>query len=104
MARVQVKCPTCASERVYRHGKARSGLSRYRCCACHHCFQLDYRYQANKPGVAEQIVAMALNGSGVNDTARVLKISNTTVIAHLKNSPHRRSHPLISTPSVNTAD
>ncbi|OAT31255.1 VgrG family protein [Buttiauxella brennerae ATCC 51605] len=34
----------------------------------------------------EQIVEMAFNGSGVRDTARVLKIGINTVIRALKNS------------------
>ena len=39
-------------------------------------------------GVAEKIIDLVINGSGVRDTGRVLKISPTTVIAHLKNSTH----------------
>lgn len=87
MARVDVLCPQCES-RVYRHGKASSGEPRYRCRACHHCFQLNYRDKANRPGVAEQIMEMAMNSSGVRDTGRVLKISVTTVVRHLKNSTY----------------
>jgi insertion element IS1 protein InsB len=34
--------------------------------------------------VKQQIVDMALNGSGIRDTARVLRISPTTVISTLK--------------------
>ena len=89
MASIEVVCPKCESS-VYRHGTASSGESRYRCRGCQHCFQLNYRYEANRPGVAEKIVAMAMNGSGVRDTGRVLKISATTVVRHLKNSSHRR--------------
>ena len=36
------------------------------------------------PEIRRQVVDMALNGSGVRDTARVLRISPTTVIAMLK--------------------
>lgn len=100
MANILVKCPSCGGEQVYRHGKARSGLQRYRCRDCHHCFQLEYLYEANKPGVTEKIIDMAMNGSGVRDTGRVLGISITTVIAHLKNLPHRPFHPSRSMKSV----
>ena len=34
--------------------------------------------------VKEQIVDMALNGSGIRDTARVLQVSTSTVIKELK--------------------
>ena len=36
------------------------------------------------PDVKQKIVEMTLNGSGIRDTARVLKISPTTVINELK--------------------
>ena len=97
MATVTVSCPSCFCEKIYRHGKSRSGEQRYRCRECGHCFQLEYRYEANKPGVTDKISEMAMNGSGVRDTSRVLGISITTVIAHLKNSTHRRSRPIPST-------
>lgn len=84
-----VICPQCAGEKVYRHGVAKRGLRRYRCAGCRHCFQLEYVYNANKVEVREQIIEMAMNGSGVRDTSRVLKISQNTVMAHLKNSTHR---------------
>ena len=45
---------------------------------------LQYRYKAYEPGVKEQVVDMALNGSGVRDTVRVLKISKGTVLSTLK--------------------
>ena len=89
MASVEVLCPQC-ERAVYRQGTASSGEPRYRCRECRHCFQLNYRYEANRPGVAEKIVEMAMNGSGVRDTGRVLKISATTVGRHLKHSTHRR--------------
>ena len=38
-------------------------------------------------GTAEKIIEMALNGSGVRGTSRVLKVSINTVISHPKNSP-----------------
>ena len=40
---------------------------------------LGYRYTAYRPGIKEQVVDRAINGSGVRDTARVLKISKGTV-------------------------
>ncbi|CDH33185.1 insertion element IS1 (fragment) [Xenorhabdus bovienii str. Intermedium] len=45
-----------------------------------------YTYQACKPGVKEQIIDMAMNNSGIRDTARVLKVATATVMKTLKNS------------------
>src|SRR4030095_13791199 len=47
-------------------------------------FQRDLFYKGRTPAIKEQIVDMSLNGSGIRDTARVLKISPTTVINTLK--------------------
>lgn len=86
MATIEVECRACQNQEVYRHGKASSGEQRYRCKLCGHCFQLDYRYNGNQPGIHDKIIDMAMNGSGVRDTSRVLGISQNTVSAHLKNS------------------
>jgi transposase-like protein len=52
-------------------------------------FVLDPTYQGHLPEIKEQIIDMALNGSGIRDTARVLKISPTTVINELKKKSQR---------------
>jgi transposase-like protein len=58
---------------------------KYRNSECaRHNFVLKYSYRGYLPSVKQQICEMALNGSGIRDTARVLKISPTTVIEELK--------------------
>ena len=47
-------------------------------------FMLEYRYKTYEPSVKEKVVDMAINGSGIRDTSRVLGISKTTVIKTLK--------------------
>lgn len=44
----------------------------------------DYAYPDQSRKAKEQIVDMALNGSGILDTARVLHISTSTVIKEFK--------------------
>jgi hypothetical protein len=43
------------------------------------------------PQVKQQIADMSVNGSGIRDTARVLKISPTTVIEALKKHRHLKA-------------
>ena len=50
---------------------------------------LEYSYKAYEPGIKERLVDMAINGSGIRDTARVLKISKGTVISTLKKKKTR---------------
>jgi transposase-like protein len=68
-------------------GWSARGTQRYR-CQQHDCstntFMQEYRYKAYEPGIKEQIVEMAINSSGIRDTARVLKINKNTVISTLK--------------------
>jgi len=41
-------------------------------------------YRAYEPGIKAQLADMAINGSDIHDTARVLKIDKNTVISTLK--------------------
>jgi insertion element IS1 protein InsB len=47
-------------------------------------FLLHYQDRGRIPEIRRQVVDLALNGSGIRDTARVLRIGPTTVIAVLK--------------------
>ena len=91
MVNVPVQCPYCHGTEVIKAGKQANGTQRYR-CQNEHCarriFLLHYQDRGRIPEIRRQVVDMALNGSGIRDTARVLRISPTTVIAVLKKS-HR---------------
>jgi transposase-like protein len=82
-----VHCPNCDGIAVIKYGKTAQGKQRYRCQQgeCDRAtFICDYTYAAYSLDVRQQIGEMAINGSGIRDTARVLGISPTTVIATLK--------------------
>jgi insertion element IS1 protein InsB len=87
MVLMPVLCPHCHSDRVIKGGKTTAGQQRYKCqnpdCP-RYSFQLDLLYKGRAPAIKAQIVDMSLHGSGIRDTARVLKISTTTVINELK--------------------
>jgi len=83
----KIKCPYCLSENVIKAGKTPNGTQRCKCCSpgCpHNYFQIDYTYNGSKPNIEFDILNMAINGSGVRDTARVLNISTDTVMTVLK--------------------
>ena len=86
MAHEEVICINCSHADVVRNGKSSSGIQRYRCRypECGKTFQRNYRYRAYAPGVKKTIVDMALNGSGIRDTARVLCVSINTVMRTIK--------------------
>jgi insertion element IS1 protein InsB len=82
-----IHCPSCDGIDVIKHGTTAAGKQRYRCrnpgCS-RSSFIREYSYQGYLPEVKRQISDMAINGSGIRDTARVLGISPTTVIEELK--------------------
>jgi transposase-like protein len=86
---VAVQGPECGSEEVVRYGQQPNGEQRYR-CNNPHCQRRIFLLQYHNTGwvleVKQQMVEMALNGSGIRDTARVLGVSPTTVITTLKKS------------------
>ena len=69
-------CPNCQGTDIVRHGKTRQGKQRYRYrekgCASR-TFLLAYAYAGQSPAVKQQIVDMAMNASGIRDTARVFE-------------------------------
>ena len=92
MAVVAVQCPECEGREIVRYGRQPNGEQRYR-CKNPHCQRRIFLLQCHNtgcvPGVKQQIIEMALNGSGIRDTARVLKVSPTTVLTTLKKKRRR---------------
>jgi transposase-like protein len=92
MVLIPVACPYGQGEQVIKGGKTETGKQRYRChqtrCS-HRSFGLKPAYNGRLPQVKEQSIDMALNGGGIRDTARVLKISPTTVMNELKKKSRR---------------
>ena len=82
-----ILCPTCGTTAIIKAGITGNGKQRYK-CTNNDCttitFILDYTYIGRLLEIKEKVVEMALNGSGIRDTARVLKISTSTVISELK--------------------
>jgi transposase-like protein len=93
MVFTSVRCPHCQREQVVKRGKTDTGKQRYRCqnpdCS-HQSFLRDPAYRGRLPEIKQQVIEMSLNGSGVRDTARVLKISTATVIRELRKRGYAR--------------
>ncbi len=87
MVLLPVKCPVCNGVNVTKHGNTSNGKQRFICKeqACEgKTFIQDYSEKGRLPETKQQIIEMALNGSGIRATARVLGISPVTVINELK--------------------
>ena len=69
---------------MVKNGHNENGIQRWHCNTCKKYFQLEYRYNACKPGVKEKIIELTMNSSGVRDISRTLQINKNTVISELK--------------------
>ncbi len=84
---IPVICPICETKKISKFGKQKNGTQRY-CCGNLNCkrktFILNYTNRGCLEEVKQKILEMAINGSGIRDTARVLSISPMTVIGNIK--------------------
>jgi IS1 family transposase len=76
----KITCPRCASLHIKKNGISANGKQRYCCHDCHRQFITRYSYQGCIPFVRSLIVPMTLNGSGIRDISRVLRVSINTVL------------------------
>jgi transposase-like protein len=86
-----LKCIHCKGANLVKNGHSENGIQRWRCNECSKSFQLEYRYNARKPGIKAQITELTLNSSGVRDISRILKISKNTVVSELKKNAKNES-------------
>ena len=88
-------CPYCQGTDIIRHGKTRQGKQRYYCqeTVCDgRTFLLEYSYAGHSAEIKQQIIDMAMNASGIRDTARVLHVrsypeTNQQRHAYIKQHP-----------------
>ena len=91
----EITCPRCGSPHLKKNGTTANQKQRYRCKACARQFITRYTYRAYLPLVQELIVPMTLNGSGIRDTARVLRISPNTVLNTLRAAANAVPEPRV---------
>lgn len=87
MVVISVLCPDWQNDQAIIGGITKVG-KRHHCCQnsnyLHYSLVLDPAYHGRLPKTKERTIDMALNGSGIRDTARGLRISPTTVVSELK--------------------
>ena len=81
---IKVYCPHCTTPNVKKNGVKANGQQNFYCKDCHRQFQFNYKYLGADPHIKGKICQMAINGSGIRDTARVLKMSTMTVLVILR--------------------
>ncbi|MGK0386605.1 MAG: insertion element IS1 protein InsB [Patiriisocius sp.] len=76
-------CKKC-NDKTVKNGKHPNGSQRYYCKCGKKSYVASYSYKAYKDTTNNNIVAFLLEGVGIRFTARLLRISKTTVISRIK--------------------
>jgi insertion element IS1 protein InsB len=92
---LKITCPRCSRENIKKNGTTSNGKQKYLCLLCRRQFIIDYSYRGYLPFVRELIVPMTLNGSGIRDIARVLKISINTVLKVIREQATETAEPAL---------
>lgn len=94
MGSVSIKCLHCGSTDVIRYGQTSHEKQGFLCRndGCGKTFIQNSSDQGRLPESKQRIVDMAVNGSGIRDTARVLGISTDTVMNELKKRDRTAGH------------
>lgn len=68
---------------MIKYGKTKSGNQKYICRVCRKTRVENYTYQAYKPDMNKNIIQFTKEGLGIRSTARILKISTTTLLKRI---------------------
>lgn len=98
MALNSTRCYRCVGEikNMIKYGKTKSGIQRYICKLCKKTRVENYTYQAYKSDINGSIIQFTKEGLGVRRTARILKISATTLLKRIVSIARNINQPIIS--------
>jgi len=73
-------CPFCYSDKIIKNGTTKTKKQQYVCKKCYRRFLDFYTYKAYLPNINSLIIQFTKEGLGIRSTARVLRISTTTLL------------------------
>jgi insertion element IS1 protein InsB len=94
----QTKCHRCVGDikKMIKYGKTKSGSQRYICRICGKTRVEKYTYQAYRAEINQNIIQLTKEGLGIRSTARILKISATTLLKRIVSIARNIAKPIIS--------
>ena len=92
---VKIECNFCNGKCI-KNGFQINGIQRYKCSICKKSQQNKYNYNACKSSINNNIILFTKEGLGIRSTARLLKISTTTVLKRIINIAKSIHQPIIS--------
>jgi IS1 family transposase/transposase-like protein len=100
---VKVECNFCNGKCI-KNGFQINGSQRYKCTICRKGQQKEYNYNACKTNTNKNIVLFTKEGLGIRSTARVLKISTTTLLKRIVSIAENIHQPIISKGKIYEVD
>ena len=93
----QTRCYRCvgAIRKMIKYGKTKSGKQRYICRKCGKTRVEKYVYLAYKEEINQNIIQLTKEGLGIRSTARLLKISTTTLLKRIVSIARKINQPII---------
>lgn len=91
-----INCPRCKEKIVLRNGTTKNKKQQYYCKNYGKRFIENYTYMAYKSGIHKNIIQLTKEGLGLRSTARILKISTTTLLKRIISIAKNIHQPIIS--------
>lgn len=89
-------CPSCGSNHVIKNGFTANKKQQFICKSCKTRFIDFYTYKAYNNWVNKRIIQFTKEGLGIRSTARILKISTTTLLKRIITISKNIHQPIIS--------
>lgn len=89
-------CPFCYSNNIIKNGTTKTRKQQYFCKNCDQRFLDYYSYNAYRKELDFQIIQLTKEGLGIRSTARLLKISATTLLKRILYIAGRIKSPTLS--------
>ncbi len=89
-------CPFCYSGKIIKNGTTKTRKQQYFCKNCNRRFLNYYSYNAYRKEINFQIVQFIKEGLGIRSTARILKISVTTLLKRILEIAGKIKLPVLS--------
>ena len=88
----EIRCKRCGATEYVRNGMAR-GLQRYRCEACGRNFTMTPPQGKSPEMKVLALLLYAMRNLGFRGTARLLRVSDVTVLTWVRDAAHRLPEP-----------
>jgi len=92
---MEIECKFCKGKCI-KNEFQNKGNQRYKCSVCKQRQQVTYFYNAYKSGTDKSIITLTKEGVGIRSTARILRISTTTLLKRIISIAKSISKPIIA--------